>query len=177
MFVGITEYRKNITFLANVGWPMSIGVGSPLVQPSIMEDGQDHYVHWLSPLASRMSMMKQLPHHRMAHFAYHATLEPEQPLDMAYFLGVSNALDDGGHGWRRPCRRLYRGTFVEKEKLVTMGFGLDIVECMVWYWTISSGWANATGMLYWEVWEFKLALKQASQERDRIWADPRWPGI
>jgi len=39
--------------------------------------------------------------HRMAHFAYHATLEPEQPLDTAYFLYDKSPILAVGHHARR----------------------------------------------------------------------------
>ncbi|KAI9435726.1 CHAT domain-containing protein, partial [Lactarius indigo] len=40
----------------------------------------------LGPRATQRSVMKQLPHHRMVHFACHGTLEPERPFDTAFLL-------------------------------------------------------------------------------------------
>src|SRR6266702_3750224 len=40
----------------------------------------------LGPRATQKSVTKQLPHHRMVHFACHGTLEPERPFDTAFLL-------------------------------------------------------------------------------------------
>jgi tetratricopeptide (TPR) repeat protein len=40
----------------------------------------------LGPRATQQSVMQQLPQHRIAHFACHATLAPERPFDTAFLL-------------------------------------------------------------------------------------------
>jgi len=66
-----------------------------------------HSVEWTDPHTTDEALH---PHRRHA-----ATTD--------FRRGVSNALDDGGHGQRRPRGRLYRRVFAEKEKFVMMGFG------------------------------------------------------
>jgi len=91
-----------------------------------------HSVEWTDPHTTDEALH---PHRRHA-----ATTD--------FRRGVSNALDDGGHGQRRPRGRLYRGVFAEKEKLVMMGFGertaralRDMVRRMRRKWISLERWA------------------------------------
>ena len=93
----LIEARKDIA--DTLGRPSLLIVGQPdLTLPGVR--GEIKAIQGLAPSvssligtkATRASVMKHLPKHRMAHFACHGTLNPERPFDTAFVLSGEERL-------------------------------------------------------------------------------------
>jgi len=89
----LIEARKGIADSDTLERPSLLIVGQPdLTLPGVR--GEINVIQRLAPSASsligakatRTSVMKHLPNHRMVHFACHGTLDPERPFDVAFLF-------------------------------------------------------------------------------------------